>query len=99
MPPLGVPGARAYMLLFALALFGVVTAVVPALYAGGPDRLFAYGLIMVVTAGYQIASPPDLAIAAAGLLALAVGILRRTASAAPPAADGAGAPAPAPAAA
>jgi hypothetical protein len=62
-----------------------VTAVVPALYAGGPDRLLGYGLIMVVTAGYQIASPPDLAMAMAGLLALAVGVLRRGASAAPPA--------------
>jgi hypothetical protein len=85
LPPLGVPGGWAYLLLFALALFGVVTAVVPALYAGGPDRLLGYGLIMVVTAGYQIASPPDLAMAMAGLLALAVGVLRRGASAAPPA--------------
>jgi hypothetical protein len=85
LPPLAVPGGWAYLLLFALALFGVVSAVVPALYAGGPDRLFGYGLIMVVTAGYQIASPADLAIAAAGLLALAVGVLRRTANVDPPA--------------
>ncbi len=95
LPPLGVPGAWAYLLLFGLALFGVVTALVPALYAGGPDRLFGYGLVMMVTAGYQIASAPDLAIAAAGMLALAVGLLRRGQSAVPPADTLADAPAPA----
>lgn len=85
LPPLSVPGARGYLLLFALAVFGVVTAVIPALRAGGGSRLYAYGIIMVVSAGYQVGSPPDLAIATAGLLAMAVGITRRgNADAAPP---------------
>ena len=76
------PGGWAYLLLFALAIFGVVTAVLPALQAGGADRLVGYGLIMVVSAGYQIASPPELAVAVAGLLAIAVGLTRRESPAA-----------------
>jgi hypothetical protein len=51
--------------------------VVPALIAGGSDRLVAFGVILIVTAGYQIASPPELAAAACGLLALALGVVRR----------------------
>ena len=84
LPPLSVPGAWAYLLLFGLALFGLVTALVPALRAGGGDRLLGYGIVIVVTAGYQIASPSDLAISTAGLLAMAVGISRRATAARPP---------------
>ena len=84
LPPLGVPGAWAYLLLLALATFGTVTAVLPALLGGGGDRLLAYGIIMVVTAGYQISSPTDLAMATAGLLAMAVGVSRRGHPASPP---------------
>jgi hypothetical protein len=98
LPPLAVPGAWAYLLLLALATFGTVTAVLPALKGGGADRLLAYGIIMVVTTGYQIASPMDLAIATAGLLAMAVGVSRRGLDA-PPAPPVLGASAPAPVAA
>jgi hypothetical protein len=84
LPPLAVPGAWAYLLLLALATFGTITAVLPALQGGGGDRLLAYGIIMVVTAGYQISSPTDLAIATAGLLAMAVGVARRGLAAPPP---------------
>jgi hypothetical protein len=97
LPPPGVPGAWAYLLLLALATFGTVTAVLPALVGGGGDRLLAYGIIMVVTAGYQISSPTDLATATAGLLAMAVGVARRGQSTPPPPVLAADAAAPAPA--
>ncbi len=84
LPPLSLPGAWAYLLLFALAVFGAITAVIPALLSGGGDRLLAYGIVMIITAGYQIGSPPDLAISTAGLLAMAVGIARRGAGTLPP---------------
>ncbi|HEY0713164.1 MAG TPA: hypothetical protein VGF45_10850 [Polyangia bacterium] len=77
LPAMSEPGGWAYLLLFALAVFGLITAVGPALRAGGGDRLAGYGLLMVVTAGYQIGSPPDLAVSTAGLLALGVGLCRR----------------------
>ena len=37
----------------------------------------AYGAVMMVTAGYQIASPTDLGVSACGMLALALGVSRR----------------------
>jgi hypothetical protein len=77
LPPLGVSGGWAYLLLFALAVFGAVTVILPGLRGDGGERLIAYGVIMVVTAGYQIASPQDLAISVAGLLAIAVGAGRQ----------------------
>ncbi|HEY0707278.1 MAG TPA: hypothetical protein VGG33_10785 [Polyangia bacterium] len=77
LPSLSEPGGWAYLLLFGLAVFGLIAAVGPALRAGGGDRLIGYGLVMVVTAGYQIGSPADLAVSTAGLLALGVGLCRR----------------------
>jgi hypothetical protein len=38
----------------------------------------AYGVVMMVTAGYQIASPTDLGVSACGMLALSLGVSRRT---------------------
>jgi hypothetical protein len=76
LPPLASQGAWAYVLLLALALLGTFLVVLPALGAGASDRLVAYGVIMLVTSGYQIASPSDLGVAICGLLALAVGVTR-----------------------
>jgi hypothetical protein len=76
LPPLASQGAWAYVLLLALAMLGTFLVVIPALGAGPSDRLVAYGIIMLVTAGYQIASPSDLGVAVCGLLALAVGVTR-----------------------
>jgi hypothetical protein len=77
LPGLNDPEGWTYLLLFGLAVFGLIVAVGPALRLGDGDRLVGYGLLMVVTAGYQIGSPADLAVSTAGLLALAVGLCRR----------------------
>jgi hypothetical protein len=77
LPPLAAAGAWAYGLLFALAVLGTFLVVLPGLGAGGSDRLIAYGVIMIVTAGYQVASPADLGVSTCGLLALALGVVRR----------------------
>jgi hypothetical protein len=77
LPPMAAAGAWAYGLLFALAVLGTFLVVLPGLGAGGSDRLIAYGVIMIVTAGYQVATPADLGVAACGLLALALGVARR----------------------
>jgi hypothetical protein len=84
-PALSAPSAWAYVLLLGLALLGTVLFVVPALLSGGQERLAACGVILLVSAGYQISSPPDLATAACGLLALVVGAARRAPP--PPPAD------------
>jgi hypothetical protein len=76
LPSLDTPGAWAYVLLLGLAMLGTFLLVVPALAAGGRDRLIGCGVIMMVTAGYQIASPSDLGVSMCGLLALALGITR-----------------------
>jgi hypothetical protein len=76
LPPLASQGAWAYVLLLALAVLGTFLVVLPALGSGPSDRLVAYGVIMLVTSGYQIASPSDLGVAVCGLLALAVGVTR-----------------------
>jgi hypothetical protein len=76
LPPLASQGAWAYVLLLALAVLGTFLVVLPAIGSGASDRLVAYGVIMLVTSGYQIASPSDLGVAACGLLALAVGVTR-----------------------
>ena len=79
-------------------MLGTFLVVLPALGSGASDRLVAYGVIMLVTSGYQIASPSDLGVAVCGLLALAVGVTRHHR---PPIADAPAAPvgaAPAPAA-
>jgi hypothetical protein len=76
LPPLAAQGAWAYVLLLALALLGTFLVALPALGSGASDRLVAYGVIMLVTSGYQIASASDLAVALCGLLALAVGVIR-----------------------
>lgn len=76
LPQLDAQGSWAYVLLMALAMLGTFLVAVPALGAGPSDRLVAYGIIMLVTSGYQIASPSDLGVAVCGLLALAVGVTR-----------------------
>jgi hypothetical protein len=70
-------GSWGYALLLVLAVLGTFLLVVPSLAVSGGDRLIAYGVLLVVSAGYQIASPADLGIAACGLLAMALGITRR----------------------
>ncbi len=98
LPPLATQGAWAYVLLLALAVLGTFLVVLPAIGSGASDRLVAYGVVMLVTSGYQIASPSDLGVSACGLLALAVGVTRQPAP--PPLADAppaSVAPAPAPA--
>jgi hypothetical protein len=91
-PPLAAAGAWGYGLLLVLAVLGTFLLVVPALAGSGADRLVGYGAIMLISAGYQIASPTDLGIAACGLLAMAMGIARRSPGA--PAADPAQVPVP-----
>jgi hypothetical protein len=76
-PPPTAPGTWGYSLLLVLAVLGTFLLVVPSMAGTGGDRLIAYGALLVVSAGYQIASPGDLGIAACGLLALALGITRR----------------------
>jgi hypothetical protein len=76
LPPLAAQGSWAYVLLLALAVLGTFLVVLPAIGSGASDRLVAYGVVMLVTSGYQIASPSDLGVAACGLLALAVGVTR-----------------------
>jgi hypothetical protein len=100
LPPLASQGAWAYILLLGLALLGTFLVVLPALGAEASDRLVAYGVIMLVTSGYQIASPSDLGVAVCGLLALAVGVTRHQAPPPPSETPAAAAPpaAPAPAA-
>jgi hypothetical protein len=97
LPPLASQGALAYVMLLGLALMGTFLVVLPGLGAGPSDRLVAYGVIMLVTSGYQIASPSDLGVAVCGLLALAVGVTRQqlppTPEPTPPAVPVAAAPA------
>jgi hypothetical protein len=76
LPPLAAQGAWAYVLLLSLAVLGTFLVVLPALGSGASDRLVAYGVIMLVTSGYQIASASDLGVALCGLLALALGVTR-----------------------
>ena len=76
-PPMAAPGAWGYGLLLVLAVLGTFLLVIPSLASSGGDRLIAYGVLLVVSAGYQIASPADLGIAACGVLAMALGITRR----------------------
>ena len=78
-PPLAASGAWGYGMLLALAVLGTFLLVVPALAGSGSDRLIAYGaILLVISAGYQIASPTDLGISACGMLALALGVTRRS---------------------
>jgi hypothetical protein len=77
LPALGSPAGWAYALLLALAVLGTFLIVVPAFAAGGSDRLLAYGVLLVVVAGYQASSPADLGVSACGMLAIALGVYRR----------------------
>jgi hypothetical protein len=76
-PPPTAAGSWGYGLLLVLAVLGTFLLVVPSLVGSGGDRLIAYGALLVMSAGYQVASPGDLGIAACGLLAMALGISRR----------------------
>jgi len=96
LPSLAATGSWAYLMLFCLAILGTSLLVIPALGADGGHRMLGYGMVMVVTSGYQVASPADLGVAACGLLAMAAGITRYVA---PPAGPVAWAPPPAVAAA
>jgi hypothetical protein len=100
LPPPSSAGAWAYVMLLGLAVLGTALLVMPAIAAGGGDRLIGCGVLLMVTSGYQIASAPDLAISACGLLALALGVTRRMlgtppAAVAPSPPEAAPAPAPA----
>jgi hypothetical protein len=77
LPAMGAAGAWAFVMLLGLAVLGAILYVVPALMVGGSERLAALGVVLIITAGYQIASPPELAGAACGLLALGLGVARR----------------------
>jgi hypothetical protein len=72
LPRLGSPLGMAYV----LAFFSWVYTVVQLLVDKGGMRLCGYGLLLLAIAGYQAASPVELALALLGLLALAVGELR-----------------------
>ncbi len=91
LPGPGAPGAGLYFALVVLATFGVLTylllalaPVPPGARAGGaePSRLCGYGVLLLVCAGYQIGGPSELAAAACGLLALALGTVRASDAAA-----------------
>jgi hypothetical protein len=76
LPAMGAGGAWAFVMLLGLGVLGTILYVIPALGAGGSERLAALGVVLIVAGGYQIASPPDLAAAACGVLALGVGVAR-----------------------
>lgn len=72
------PGARTFA--YVIAAFGLTVAAVQLLAVPGGPRLMGYGLCALGIAGYQLASPYELALALCGLLALALGGLRASPS-------------------
>jgi hypothetical protein len=80
LPAMGAAGAWSFVMLLGLAVLGAILFVVPAFIVGGSERLVALGVVLIIAAGYQISSPPDLSAAACGVLALGLGVARRTAA-------------------
>lgn len=71
LPSPGSAAASSYLGLVALSLVGFVAAFLSLWSAGGRERLRAVGLLLLGVAGYGLASPPELAVAACGILAVA----------------------------
>ena len=71
LPAPGSPASTSYVGLVVLSFMGFVAAVWSLWNALGRERLRAVGLLLVGVAGYGLASPPELAIAACGILAVA----------------------------
>lgn len=90
LPATGSPAGWAYALLLALAVLGTFLVVIPSFAAGGSDRLIAYGVLLVVISGYQVSSAGDLGVSACGMLAIAVGLVRRPGTTATPNTAGSG---------
>ncbi len=75
-PPLRSAQAILYLALLAVSAWGLTTCILQCLVTPGGTRLAGYGLILVASAGHQVSTVSQLVLAAAGLVALAVGTAR-----------------------
>jgi hypothetical protein len=73
LPQLATPGAITYVAMVIASFVGLSISIVWSLCEEGGSRLVGYGLILLVTAGYQTVAPNQLLFATCGLLALATG--------------------------
>jgi len=83
LPQLATPGAITYVAMVIASFVGLAISIAWSLLEGGSSRLIGYGLILLVSAGYQTVAPNQLLFATCGLLALAAGSLQTSRETAP----------------
>jgi hypothetical protein len=74
-PAPGTASAWAYGALLLAASVGFAVVVSQALVAGGRERLLGLGVLLLGAAGYELDSPPALAVSACGMLAVAASFM------------------------